>query len=178
MQVKAFAWVETGPNNRHWNDRVLQIGNRGDPGLDQILNSPTGKMIVPPQYRPFLNETIARTVPLFNIQAGVGYLLWISAIKRLGDVPVDASTSAFPGWPAPLEPASRPVQTSAFFQGGYVPSPRPKTRKAQTITGWRTIDHPLIAKHYNGGDGNYLGKLDHAYDVVVRGVPEPSGVTK
>ena len=146
LMVKALSWVETGPNAPEWNSNVLQIGNPGDPGLNQILNTVTGNLILPTQYKPLLTPAGVPTDPQQNIRAGVGYLLWGFAHFDYVAVP---ST------------------------GGTAPPVPPK--KVLGVSGWKPITLPAIAARYNGGgDGNYAGKLMHTYALASTILTSPS----
>lgn len=54
----------------------MQIGNPGDPGLNSLLaGKKGGDCIVPPAWKGRLTVGSARSNPVDNIRAGVGYLL-------------------------------------------------------------------------------------------------------
>ena len=153
--VKALSWVETGAGSAEWTTNVMQIGKFDDPGLNQVLNTATGKLITPTQYKPTLTVNAVQTLPRQNIRAGVGYMLWVFA--HFGNI----NDPAAPPVPAPL-----PGHASA------------KPRQILGITGWRPISLTTIADRYNGGgDGNYNDKLLHTYDVVSHGLPQANGAS-
>ncbi len=165
--VRAQAWVESGANHAAWNNNVLQIGKKGDTGLNELLINPNARSILPPQYRPFLNAGVAVVDPTQNIRAGVGHLLFRAAYFGLVEVPVP-DPDRIPDWLPSTSIAASPW-----------PHPESKTRREFGITGWRPLDFHLMAIRYNFGDGNYYDKLVHASDIAVRGVPQPSsGATK
>lgn len=184
LLVKVQAWVETGANSRFWASNVMQIGKRGDLGLDQ-LQKPSGQLIVPPQYKPHLNLATVTSTPLWNIRAGIGYLLWGAAHFGYLDVPVEEQEQ-YPGlsksfqeevpslgWSAMQEPFSATLVAVSNVHGH-----ESRTKKVYAVTGWQPITLQLIAKRYNvDGDGNYLDKLNHAYNLMIKGVPKP-GATK
>ena len=73
--IKAIIWVETG-DSPVWNRQPMQIGNPGDPGLNLLLaGKEGGDRIVPPAWKGRLTVGSARSNPVDNIRAGVGYLL-------------------------------------------------------------------------------------------------------
>ncbi len=118
-----------------------------DPGLHDLLFKPNAQLIIPPQYRPFLNFAVVGVDPLQNIRAGVGYLLYRMAHFNLVDVPA-------PEWD-PMPGSRHPEKPS----NAYAPLPvLPRTRKALGIIGWWPFSLKTIALRYNGGgDGNYYG---------------------
>ena len=169
MMVKAQAWVETGANDPAWHGNVLQIGKHGDPGLHDFMTLPNARLVLPPQYKPFLSVAAAQTVPLYSIRAGVGYLLYRMAYFGLVN-----QTSPEP--PLPVQEWKPPETGGASNTPPQPRRPPPMPRKVLGITGWRPITLQAIAARYNaGGDGNYYGKLAHAFDIVVKGVPKGAG---
>lgn len=148
--AKAISWVETGPGQPDWKHRVMQIGNQGDPGLHQLLYTPTGRMILPPAYKTLAASQVS-VMPEMNIRAGIGYMLWVSARFGYQRVPVTG-------------PAA---DTSAH------PPKRVKTKSVLAIVGWRPINFELMATRYNAGDGNYLEKLKFVYPLARTGSVPP-----
>ena len=155
--VKALTWVETGANVPEWETRPMQIGNDGDPGLHQILATASGKLLLPPSYKALLTAANVVVNGNLNIQAGVGYLLWVFA--HFGYLP-DAPRPRDP-FPKPLS-GSHPKPAHAHDHGKHSLPPPIKTRYA--VTGWKPITLETVAAHYNGGgDGNYLEKLRYSF---------------
>ena len=52
--VKALSWVESGALNPEWATRPMQIGVSSDPGLHQILETRSGKLLLPDVYKKTL----------------------------------------------------------------------------------------------------------------------------
>ncbi len=80
MLTKAMCWTETGAGSTKWKSRPMQIGNSGDAGLFELLKtSPKNKLMLPPVFYKGgsleLTSSNVRTIPVYNIRAGVGYLL-------------------------------------------------------------------------------------------------------
>ncbi len=80
LLIKAMCWTETGAESIKWKSRPMQIGNTGDAGLAELLSTkPASMLILPPSFRKGgmyeLTFSNVRTLPVFNIRAGVGYLL-------------------------------------------------------------------------------------------------------
>lgn len=134
----------------------MQIGVNHDPGLRDLLSTPQGRMILPPEHASKLTVTNVPIDPNLNIAAGIGYLLKCLAIY--GNVPD----------PPPVPPAAAP--TPALPQHGHhghhrhVSPAVPQTHLA--ITGWRAFEYSYVALHYNAGDGNYEDKLKYAYSLI------------
>lgn len=155
--IKALMWVETGAWVIAWKKRPMQIGNIGDPGLNQILNTKSGRLLLPPEYA---HLTAAKAIidPLANIQAGVGYFLWVFA--HFGNIDLPPTTT--------FTVPKTTSKTSATRMAHHHPSPHhlPAHNKIYAITGWKFISLEGVAAHYNGGDGNYLDKLRYAHGVI------------
>lgn len=77
--IKAIAWVESGATSTAWKTAPMQIGVNGDPGLRELLTSPTGKLILPPEYAKVLTVSNVPVNGNLNFEAGVGYVLKVTA---------------------------------------------------------------------------------------------------
>ncbi|MBB5066697.1 LysM domain-containing protein [Granulicella mallensis] len=94
LLVKAMCWTETGANVPEWRTRPMQIGNAGDAGLAELLKTkPLNRLLLPPAFYKGgalqLTSANVRTIPAFNIRAGIGYLL-LRACRLNGPwLPVD-----------------------------------------------------------------------------------------
>jgi hypothetical protein len=154
QMVKALCWVESGAANDQWTTKPMQIGVTGDPGLHQILETDSGKLVLPPAYKTILTMANVKVDGNRNIEAGVGYLLW--GFASFGFLP-----DAVQPPPPPAAPAVGGKHTHAHHAA------KPKIKKHYAITGWKPISLASISSHYNGGgDGNYLGKLEYTYNLV------------
>ncbi|GGH06950.1 hypothetical protein [Silvibacterium dinghuense] len=181
--IKAITWVESGAANAAWQTAPMQIGVNGDPGLRELLTSPTGKLVLPPEYANMLTVSNVPVNGNLNIEAGVGYVLKITAMFGLqaDPPPAPAATPAAPASgaapaappvaPAPVTPApASAAHKSAPAAHGKSHHPKhpapPKVHKHLAIIGWRPRTLQFIAKHYNAGDGNYADKLQFALDII------------
>ena len=97
--IKALSWVETGAWIPEWKTRPMQIGNIGDPGLQQILETDSGKLLLPPVYKTTLTKANVVADGNRNIEAGVGYFLWVFAHFGYIAPPPPPPTIAPPAYP-------------------------------------------------------------------------------
>jgi hypothetical protein len=155
---KALSWVECGAVNEQWQTNPMQIGVNGDPGLRQLLQTPSGKLVLPPSFRSTLTMSNAVADGNRNIEAGVGYLFWVFA--RFGYV--EAKPVFVPSLSSVRTPSKSPVRASTPVAVVH----KAPTQKVYAITGWKPFSLVTIAMHYNGGDGNYFEKLQYAYSIV------------
>ena len=158
--VKTMIWVESGANNDAWLTAPMQIGVNGDPGLRDLLTSPHGKMILPPEYASTLTVLNVPTGGERNIQAGTGYLLKILA--KFGMVPTIPAAPKVPSMP----------QMPALKLAHH-PHHHAHAATHLAIVGWHPATLEFIAHRYNSGDGNYAGKLRFALDIIQGKVVPP-----
>lgn len=171
--VKAICWVESGAVNPAWKTAPMQIGVNGDPGLRELLTSPTGKLILPPEYAKVLTVSNVPVNGNLNIEAGVGYVLKIMAMFGMQADPAaaPAPTPVATPTPAPAPPvpagvaAHHPVHGQAAHHKLHHAA-KPKVHSHLAIVGWRPFTLQWIAKHYNAGDGNYADKLQFSLDLI------------
>lgn len=87
--IKAMVWVATGAGSDLWKSNPMQIGMPGDPGLRALLSGKEGGyLILPPSLQSGLNVVSATSMPIYNIRAGIGYLLMRMANFEIKNVPV------------------------------------------------------------------------------------------
>ena len=131
--IKAMIWTETGATAEQWNKKPMQIGNPGDPGLKDILTSRQGKLILPLNYQQLLTASNVVTIPLFNIVAGVGYLL-----KMFAHFGFEATTKLT---------SQHAVHTvHRFNTSTHEEQVVLKPLKELTITGWDAMNTALIGR--------------------------------
>jgi hypothetical protein len=176
--IKAILWVESGAGSKAWGSKPMQIGNPGDPGLGAFLSGKEGgDLILPPIWKGQITTASARTLPIHNIKAGIGYLLMraahygshtISKDSEIHEVTVKLGDS--------LEKIAKAQGSTVQKMKELNPKVtilRPgqvlKYQKAsiqQVITGWRTINTQFVASRYNVGDIMYVKKLDYALAII------------
>jgi hypothetical protein len=138
--VKAILWTETAIGLSDWHRAPMQIGTRTDPGLHDLLTKEHGKLIMPPDYSLVLTESNVPVVPLFNIWAGIGYLL--KRFAHYADVPVRAQVNS--------------LQDSDSRKSKLGRDKKPKQANTYlAIVGWDVMTTAEIARRYNGGGDNY-----------------------
>lgn len=178
--IKAITWVETGAAITAWKTAPMQIGVNGDPGLNDLLNTPNGKMILPPEYTKTLTLSNVPTNGNLNIEAGVGYFLKIMAIFGMqADKTPPGTTSGKPvtaSHPAASPPES--PQKHLASQKHLAPQKHPAPKKHLAIVGWRAETLQYIAQHYNAGDANYADKLQYALDIITGKVTPKAATPK
>ena len=183
--VKAILWVESGGGVPAWNSKPMQIGVANDPGLGALLHGDGGgELILPPSYQKMLTTTAAKTDPVHNIRAGVGYLLMRMA-RFEQQVVADANSPITPvtvkagdnlsllakrygSTVEHLQALNPGVKTLRIGQTINVQ----KASQQKVITNWRSISSQLIHARYNGfGDPNYARKLDYVLPLIQQGAP-------
>ncbi len=181
--IKAMIWVETGANNAQWKTKPMQIGVAGDPGLASLLSGKEGgDLILPPTLKARLTTGSVRTIPAYNIRAGIGYLLMrmanleqrsvLESDSKIYEVIVKAGDSLdkiAKAQGSTVDTLTKLNPTAAVLRPGQVL----KYQKASVqpiITSWRYISTTLIAQRYNGG-GDFLctKKLDYALSMMRKG---------
>ncbi|MPW05945.1 LysM peptidoglycan-binding domain-containing protein [Paraburkholderia sp. CNPSo 3155] len=181
--IKAILWVETGAHDPQWNSKPMRIGVAGDPGLTSLLSGKEGgDLILPPAWKGRLTMASARTIPAYNIRAGIGYLLMRMArfkyrsvlgadpavyemTVRLGDS-LDKMAKA---QGTTIDTLKMLNSTATVLHPGQILKYR-KASVQNTIASWHPISTALIAERYNGGgDINYARKLDYALPLVRKG---------
>lgn len=174
--IKAMIWVETGAKSNDWKTKPMQIGVTGDPGLSSLLSgNEGGDLILPPLWMNRLNAGSARTIPSYNIRAGIGYLLMRMANFDIKSV-MDADNKLY----EVVVKHGDSLDKIARTQGSAVevmkklnptahvlhPGQTLKYRKAamkKVVIGWKAISTTNIAFYYNGNrDPVYAKKLDYA----------------
>ena len=160
----------------------MQIGMYNDPGLDELLSGDRGsKQILPVWTTPLTKARVIAT-PLYNIRAGVGYLLFRLANYEFKEV-LDKDTNIYEVTVKAGDSFSKLTRaqgsTVATMQklnpGVQVlrPGQTLKYQKASTqwvIIGWRALSTANVAAYYNGGgDPNYAKKLAFALSVIKMG---------
>ena len=174
MLVKAMLWTESGATRSAWTTAPMQIGVNGDPGLKEMLTSSQGHMILPDIYLNTLTTTNVPKDGTKNIQAGVGYLLKISArfdyvavLSKPEPLPLAQSVAPPPSPPPPVASlAPQPLTMRKKAPRQRTPAHHRHTpkhiqpKRVLSIVGWRALTTAFVAAHYNAGDGNYSRKLD------------------
>jgi hypothetical protein len=179
--VKAMTWVETGANSSEWRIKPLQIGVPGDPGLASFLHgNEGGDLILPTTWKGKLTMASARSNPVHNIMAGIGYLLMRMATFEHRSVPVadtivrdiivrpgDSFHKIANAHGSTIEVLKRLNPGITILRPGQIL----KCRKAsirRVITGWRAIYAESVALRYNSmrQDKNYAKKLHFALSLI------------
>jgi hypothetical protein len=181
--IKAMLWVETGPHDPQWNAKPMRIGVAGDPGLASLLLAKEGgDLILPPACKGRLTMASVRTIPAYNIRAGIGYLLMRMAhfkyrsvlgadpeVYQIAVRPGDGLDKIAKAQGTTIDALKELNPTATVLRPGQVLKYR-KASVQKAITGWRPISTTLIAERYNGGgDANYARKLDYAFSMVRKG---------
>jgi LysM repeat protein len=84
-KVKMIILTETGAKKDVLTKKPMQIGNVGDPGLQDWIKR--GGVVTPPSIKDNVTAASAVGSPSHNIKAGVGYLLLRHAKVRIESVP-------------------------------------------------------------------------------------------
>ncbi|MCE2564077.1 LysM domain-containing protein [Komagataeibacter sp. FNDCF1] len=183
--IKAIIWVETGAHSPAWNRQPMQIGNPGDPGLTSLLSGKEGgDRIMPPAWKGRLTVGSARSNPVDNIRAGVGYLLMrmanfrmdtvVDPNARIEKITVTASNNNL--WHIArntgttvknlqsLNPGITPAQLKPGMELKYQ-----KASEQRVIFGWKTISASTVADLYNHANiYDYTRKLNYVFPRVGR----------
>ncbi len=178
--IKAMVWVESGgPDNTAWNQRPMQIGNAGDPGLAALLGGKEGgDLILSAAQKTTLKASASGPGP--NILAGTAYLLMRAASYayksipdaqdgKVYDVPVKSGDS--------LEKIAKANASTVEMLKSLNPTAlviiKPgqvlKLKKAsvqQVITGWTAITADFAARRYNTRDPMYKQKVEYCLSLM------------
>jgi hypothetical protein len=190
--IKAILWVESGAWNLAWKTRPMQIGNKGDSGLHDLLGArkTQGKLVTPDKFQAGITESAVRSDSETNIRAGIALLLLKMAVFKEQDIVMPGSQE----YDVTVEKGDS-FSTIAKREGS-VPGVLQKlnskilpqklqpgqTIKCQKATRQLVITHwdpgfnsvATIADKYNGvsgkggGDINYVRKLEYALDKVCK----------
>jgi len=193
--IKAIIWVESGAGKPDWNKKPMQIGNMGDPGLDALLADKgdrddkgneiyeAGDLVMPPGLKEKLQLGLAKTIPAYNIRAGIGYLLMRakhyeyrstpSAGNTIYKVKVKSGDNAsniaktYGTTVAMLEKLNPEINISNIRPGMILKYQRASIKPI--ITGWRPMSIALIKELYNSpkGDSSYKRKLDYVWPLIL-----------
>ncbi|KND59258.1 hypothetical protein BVER_01121 [Candidatus Burkholderia verschuerenii] len=178
--IKAMIWVETGADSPEWRSKPMQIGVPGDPGLSSLLSGHEGgDLIISPGWTGRLTPVTIRTIPAYNIRAGVGYLLTrmadfeyrstVDARSVEYDVTVklgDSLERIAKDQKSTVDILKRLNPSIGHLRSGQTIRCR-KGAIRKVITGWRHISTDSIARRYNGGgDPYYAQKLDYALSLI------------
>jgi LysM repeat protein len=178
--IKAMVWVETGAANAQWTTKPLQIGVTGDPGLAALLgNVEGGELILPSAIKTTLTAALARTDPIHNIRAGIGYLLMrmatfeFKSVLAPGSAPFSVTVKAGDSLDKIARTNGSTPEVMKQLNPGVVVLTVGQVLRCQKasiqrqITGWRTITTTAIAARYNGGgDSNYAAKLNYVLTII------------
>jgi len=180
--IKAIIWTESGAANPEWRVKPMRIGVHGDPGLAALLSgNEGGDLILPPDLKEKLTTVSARTLPAYNIRAGIGYLLMRMATYAYQSLPgvdpaiyevtvksgdsFDKIAKAQGSTTDTLKKLNPTVNPSALRPGQVLKCQKASIKRV--ITGWRHISTALIADRYNGGgDSTYQEKLDYVLSAI------------
>ncbi len=192
--VKAMLWTETGPRDRQWRSRPMQIGvvagGKEDQGLGAFLDAGEHRdLILPPQWRKKLSTSSVRTIPRDNIMAGIGYLLMRMAKFETRSVANDGAPTVDykvkPGeslWSIAKAHHSTPDRLKelnnghTFVREGQIIKFQEASSR-EVIVGWRQMTPEIIQDRYNHSDGslvgdeNYSKKVGYALDAIVQDTP-------
>ena len=181
--IKAMLWTETGANNAQWTTKPLQIGVPGDPGLSSLLGGKEGgELILLPEWKARLTANAVKTIPEYNLRAGIGYLLMRLSNSDYRTVVEDGApiTKVTVRSGDSLERIAKAQGSTTDLMKKLNPAAavlRPgqvlQVQKASVqrgIVGWKEISTQNIADLYNGGgDSNYARKLDYALGLIKTG---------
>lgn len=160
----------------------MQIGVRGDPGLNALLYGNEGsELIVPPCF--VLNTANVTANPRMNIAAAVGYLLMRMAdygVATMPDGPVFEVKAGVGDSLGSLAGKNRStVETMqklnpgvhVIRQGQMLKCQRASIQKV--VVGWKLSTYATVARRYNGngqpsGDAWYFKKLEYAHEAIKR----------
>ncbi len=178
--IKAMVWVETGADSSDWHTKPMQIGVPGDLGLTSFLSAEEGGgLILTPAWRERLNPSTVRTVPGYNIRAGIGYLLMRMASFEYRSS-FDAGSKEYDVTVEPGDSFDRIAKDQKstveilkqlnpkvimLYAGQTIRCWKGLLKKV--ITSWRHITTESIARRYNeGGRSHYAQKLDFALSLI------------
>jgi hypothetical protein len=179
---KAMVWVESGgPHGRVWLGRVMQIGNRGDPGLGVLRQSAEGSNLV-------MSDALKRDIqgnanePNLNIRAGMAYVLTklLQTATRSVNDPNDGEHPPHVVISGDsLERIARNLGTTVEALQEDNPGVGTlrlgqeirwhRASRQQLITGWRAFTAANVARYYNGNrDSEYAAKLNYCMGIIER----------
>jgi hypothetical protein len=181
--VKAMLWTESGAHKPDWNRKPMQIGNYDDPGLPSFLSGKeSGDLIIVPAWKGLITMGSARTNPIHNLRAGVGYLLMRhahyahksipDANDKVHEVTVKSGDS--------LEKIAKANGSTVEVLQKLNPDTKVlrvgrvlKYQKAaiqKVITGWKAVTPLSVALLYNSmtKDPYYAERISHAFKQVKR----------
>ncbi|MDR2093064.1 MAG: lytic transglycosylase [Azoarcus sp.] len=179
--VKAITWIESGPHKPDWNKKPMQIGKSGDPGLRAFLSKKEGgDLIIVPVWKGLISTASARTNPVHNIRAGVGYLLMRLARYAYQSIP-DADDKVYEvkvklgdslegiakANGSTLEVLQKLNPDAKVLDVGQLVKYQ-KASVKKVITGWETVTPLSVALKYNSmtGDPTYAKRLAIAINLV------------
>lgn len=178
--IKAMVWVESGgPDNIAWNQRPMQIGNVGDPGLAALLGGKEGgDLILSVAQKTTLKAGASGRGP--NILAGTAYLLMRAARYVHKSVPDALDSKIYDVTVKPgdsLEKIAKANASTVEMLKSLNPTAlvmiKPgqvlKLKKAsiqQVITAWTAITTDFAASRYNIGDPKYKQKLEYCLSLM------------
>ena len=178
--VKAIVWVESGgPDNTAWNQRPMQIGNAGDPGLAALLGGKEGgDLVLSAVQRTTLKAGASGPGP--NILAGTAYLLMRAASYAYKSVPDAQDSKVYDVVVKSGDNLEKIAKANASTMemlkalnptaiSMIKPSQVLKLKKAsieQVITGWTAITTDFAASRYNSGDAMYKQKLEYCLSLM------------
>jgi len=181
--LKAMLWNESGgPKQSAWKTRPLQIGNKGDPALDVLLQGKEGSHLVVDQTVIMDLKAGKINTPAINVRAGIAYLYTrmatfdhqsvrdpkdknryqhkvvggdnLSKIAKKVGTTVDELVSMNPEASKMIHPGD-----ILFYH---------KASIEMIIKGWRNFDVKTVAKRYNGGgDPFYEDKLNYILKQII-----------
>jgi len=176
LLIKAMLWVESGgPDNPAWNQRAMQIGNPGDPGLQTLKNGAEGSDLI-------VDSTLLTAIkggrtnePEINIKAGMAYLYTRMAKSEIKSVRSKIDKKNYDYIVVvgdSLDKIARKNGTTVEELKSMNPKARMMIRPGdklkyvkasmiRVITGWRSFNSTTMAQRYNVGDSNYSAKLDY-----------------
>ena len=177
LSVKAMLWIESGgPDNSSWKERVMQIGNAGDPAYAVLQGGKEGSLLIMDAALQKDIKLAGIKKPDVNIRAAIAYLytrlakfeeksLPDAKDARVYDYKVAAGDSlwaiAKKVGTTVKELETRNPGSKSMIKAGQIL----KYRKAKTglaIVGWRAATTSEIASRYNGGgDPDYAEKLNY-----------------
>jgi LysM repeat protein len=168
--AKAMLWTESGPWTPEWTSRPLQIGNGGDGGLGELLKpGGKGEIIRPPEWAGRVTAASARSNPVDNIRAGLGYVFNQSLVATSGSVaepgaPIikvkaekgDSLQRIAQRYGSTTEHLQR-LNSSIYLKPGQeVRVQRASVRRV--AKSWKPIDLNFLVKDYNGGGDPHYGE--------------------
>ena len=179
LLIKAMLWVENNPAKPDWNIKPLRIGVPGDAGLPAFLGAEEGgDLILPPIWKGKITANSARTLPVHNIRAGIGYLLMRMAYYDKNRSVLDDDTKVYEatvklgddfgkiaktyGSTDEVLKKLNPTAIPTALRNGQVLKYQKASRK-QVIIGWRSFSTNTVALRYNSmrQDPHYAEKLNH-----------------